>query len=110
LRHPRPDWQENAAWRNASFRGYADYMQSSEFRDNVEQVAELARAERCALMCAEAVPWRCHRSLISDALLVRSLQVEDIIGSKDRVLHRLTPFALVNGTHITYPFALEATA
>jgi uncharacterized protein (DUF488 family) len=109
LRHPRPDSHENAGWRNASFRGYADYMQSPEFRDNVERVSELARTVRCALMCAEAVPWRCHRSLISDALLVRGLQVEDIIGSKGRTPHRLTPFALVRGTHITYPFALEAS-
>jgi uncharacterized protein (DUF488 family) len=83
-------------------------MQSPEFRDNVEHVAELARAERCALMCAEAVPWRCHRSLISDALLVRGLQVEDIISSKGRAPHRLTPFARVNGTDITYPFALAS--
>jgi uncharacterized protein (DUF488 family) len=109
LRHPRPDSQENAGWRNASFRGYADYMQSPEFSDHVERVSELAEKECCALMCAEAVPWRCHRSLISDALLVRGLQVEDIIGSKARTPHRLTPFALVQGTHITYPFGLEGT-
>jgi uncharacterized protein (DUF488 family) len=110
LRRPRPGSQANAGWRNASFRGYADYMQRPEFRDNVERVAELAETECCALMCAEAVPWRCHRSLIGDALLVRGLRVEDIIGSKDRTPHRLTPFANVRGTHITYPLALEPTA
>jgi len=102
LRHARPD-SPNAAWRNASFRGYADYMQSPEFAHNVEQVALLAREKRCALMCAEAVPWRCHRSMIADALLVRGIEVEDIIGPKARKPHLLTSFARVDGTRITYP-------
>ena len=79
LRHARADSLNNG-WNNLSFRGYADYMQSPEFADNVQRVAELATTERCALMCAEAVPWRCHRSLIGDALLVRGVRVEDIIG------------------------------
>ena len=78
MRHPRAD-SPNSGWRNLSFRGYADYMQSPEFNENVAEVAELARTERCVLMCAEAVPWRCHRSMIGDALLVRGLRVEDII-------------------------------
>jgi uncharacterized protein (DUF488 family) len=93
----------NAAWRNLSFRGYADYMQSPEFNDNVEQLVEMAKAERCVLMCAEAVPWRCHRSLIGDALLVRGVQVEDIIGPGVRRPHVLTRFAQVDGLRITYP-------
>lgn len=102
LRHPRAD-SPNSGWRNLSFRGYADYMQSLEFYENVGEVAELARTERCVLMCAEAVPWRCHRSMIGDALLVRGLRVEDIIGPKGRTPHALTTFAHVEGTKITYP-------
>ena len=102
LRHTRAD-SPNTGWHNLSFRGYADYMQSPEFTDNVECVAKLARTQRCVLMCAEAVPWRCHRSMIGDALLVRGIGVEDIIGPKARKLHALTAFARVNGTQITYP-------
>lgn len=102
LRHTRKD-SINTGWRNLSFRGYADYMQTSAFADNVQRVAELARTERCVLMCAEAVPWRCHRSMIGDALLVRGIRVEDIIGPKERRPHTLTSFAHVDGTQITYP-------
>jgi uncharacterized protein (DUF488 family) len=102
LRHARPD-SPNQAWRNASFRGYADYMQTPDFAENVDQVAELARTTRCVLMCAEAVPWRCHRSMVGDALLVRGVRVEDIIGPQARKPHKLTPFAQVEGTDITYP-------
>ncbi|GJJ05569.1 hypothetical protein RugamoR64_61070 [Duganella rhizosphaerae] len=102
LRHARAD-STNTGWRNPSFRGYADYMQSAEFADNVQRVADLARAERCVLMCAEAVPWRCHRSMIGDALLVRGIRVEDIIGPKGRKPHVLTAFAHVEGTLVTYP-------
>ncbi|HEU4374814.1 MAG TPA: DUF488 domain-containing protein [Telluria sp.] len=102
LRHARPD-SANIGWRNASFRGYADYMQTPEFAENVDAVVELARAERCVLMCAEAVPWRCHRSMIGDALLVRGVRVEDIIGPKGRKPHAMTAFAVVDGTRITYP-------
>jgi uncharacterized protein (DUF488 family) len=102
LRHARAD-SRNTGWNNLSFRGYADYMQSAEFADNVQRVVDLARTERCALMCAEAVPWRCHRSMIGDALLVRGVRVEDIVGPKGRKAHRLTPFARVDGTRISYP-------
>lgn len=102
LRRTRPD-SPNAGWRNASFRAYADYMQSDEFRAEVESLVELAPQERCALMCAEAVPWRCHRSLIADALLVRGVRVEHIIGPKGRKPHTMTRFARVAGTSITYP-------
>jgi uncharacterized protein (DUF488 family) len=73
LRHPHKD-SENSGWRNQSFRGYADYMQTEEFVENVDAVVELARSKCCALMCAEAVPWRCHRSLVADALLVRGVR------------------------------------
>lgn len=102
LRHARAD-SPNTGWNNLSFRGYADYMQSSEFADNIQWVANLAHTERCVLMCAEAVPWRCHRSMIGDALLVRGIRVEDIIGPKGRKPHTLTSFAHVDGTQITYP-------
>lgn len=102
LRHARPD-SPNGGWRNASFRGYADYMQTPEFAENVEQVKRLAATERCALMCAEAVPWRCHRSLVADALLVRGVPVDDIIDARQRRPHKLTPFAHVEGLRITYP-------
>ena len=84
LRHARAD-SPNSGWQNLSFRGYADYMQSTEFADNVQWVADLARTERCVLMCAEAVPWRCHRSLIGDALLVRGVHVEDIRSGSVRL-------------------------
>lgn len=102
LRHPRKD-SENAGWRNLSFRGYADYMQTEEFAENVEEVVALGRSKCCALMCAEAVPWRCHRSLVADALLVRDVRVDDIIDARQRRPHKLTPFAHVEGLRITYP-------
>lgn len=102
LRRMRPE-SPNGGWRNASFRGYADYMQTREFEENVKQVMRLAASERCVLMCAEAVPWRCHRSLIADALTVRGVRVEDIIGPEGRKLHRLTPWAHTDGLRITYP-------
>jgi uncharacterized protein (DUF488 family) len=102
LRHARPD-SSNGGWRNRSFRGYADYMQTPDFAANVERVMALAKSDACVLMCAEAVPWRCHRSLIADALLVRGVRVEDIIGPGARTPHALTSFARVDGTTITYP-------
>jgi uncharacterized protein (DUF488 family) len=107
LRHAHRD-SINGAWRNASFRGYADYMQTPEFQANVQRVMELANVERCTLMCAEAVPWRCHRSLIADALTLRGARVEDIITSQGRKLHIMTPWARTNGVRIFYP--PEATA
>ena len=102
LRHAKRD-SPNAGWRNASFRGYADYMQTPEFAENLEEVIRLANQDRVVLMCAEAVPWRCHRSLIADALLVRGIRTEDIISAIRRQVHTLTPFAKVRGTTITYP-------
>lgn len=102
LRHAHAN-SVNTGWHNLSFRGYADYMQSSEFAKNVQWVADLASSERCVLMCAEAVPWRCHRSMIGDALLVRGVAVEDIIGPKGRKPHVLTAFAHAHGVQITYP-------
>ena len=99
LRRPRPD-SINTGWRNVSFRGYADYMQTGEFRSAVDHLIALAPA---TIMCAEAVPWRCHRSLIADALLVRGVDVRHITGAGAPAPHRLTPFARVEGGRITYP-------
>lgn len=109
LRKTRAD-SPNLGWRNVSFRGYADYMQTPEFKHGVERVMKLALRERCVLMCAEAVPWRCHRSLIADALTVRGLQVEDIIAAKGRRLHMLTRWARVDGLNITYPLETTSSA
>jgi uncharacterized protein (DUF488 family) len=102
LRHTTTD-SINTGWRNTSFRGYADYMQSPEFGTAVDELIELANQGRIALMCAEVVPWRCHRSLIEDALLVRGIRSEDIMSATRRQVHTLTPFAKVQGTRITYP-------
>ena len=102
LRHARTD-SLNIGWRNVSFRGYADYMQTPEFGKQIDELIRLAREHRLALMCAEAVPWRCHRSLIGDALTVRGIRTEDIMTLTQRRLHTLTPFALVQGTTVTYP-------
>jgi len=102
LRHTRAD-SPNQGWRNASFRGYADYMQTDEFRENLEVLIARARKDRAALLCAEAVPWRCHRSLVADALSVRGIPVEHILGGARTQTHKLTPFARVRGTRITYP-------
>lgn len=102
FRHTAAD-SVNTGWRNASFQGFADYMQTKEFEENLEKLIELAGAERVALMCAEAVPWRCHRSLIADALLIRGIRVEDILGKGERREHALTSWAEVHGTRIIYP-------
>lgn len=102
LRHAKRD-SLNTGWRNASFRGYADYMQTPEFEKQIEELIQLAKEHRIALMCAEAVPWRCHRSLIGDALTVRGIRTEDIMSLTQRRLHTPTPFAKVRGTTVTYP-------
>ena len=106
LRHAKKD-SVNLGWRNASFRGYADYMASAEFRDGLERLLQLARQKRTAIMCAEAVPWRCHRSLIGDALLVRGVHVEDIMSATSARPHEMTPFARFNGLDIVYPAEFE---
>jgi uncharacterized protein (DUF488 family) len=102
LRHPRRD-SPNMGWRNASFRGFADYMQTSEFDAGLQRLMKLGQQKRSAIMCAEAVPWRCHRSLIADALTVRGVQVEDILSKKRSQVHSLISFAHVQGLRITYP-------
>lgn len=102
LRHPRPQ-SPNGGWRNKSFRGYADYMQTETFALGLERLISLGRRQRVAMMCAEAVPWRCHRSLVADALIVRGIRVIDILSERQSREHELTPFARVQNTTITYP-------
>lgn len=107
LRHPRAN-SANTGWHNLSFRGYADYMGTPEFATGIAELLRLAAEQRTAMMCAEAVPWRCHRSLIADALLVRGVPVEHILSASRRAPHKLTPWAHVAGTGITYPAAPAA--
>jgi uncharacterized protein (DUF488 family) len=103
LRHPARD-SVNLGWRNASFRGFADYMQTPAFAAALDRAIQLAQGTSpTVLMCAEAVPWRCHRSLVADALLVRGIRVFEIISAAEPKEHALTPFARVRGTRITYP-------
>ena len=102
LRHARKD-SPNAGWRNAGFRGFADYMQTGEFAQGLEELIALGRKQRTAIMCAEAVPWRCHRSRVADALAVRGIPVAEILSATNWREHKLTPFARVEGTAITYP-------
>jgi uncharacterized protein (DUF488 family) len=107
LRHARRD-SLNGGWRNASFRGYADHMQTGEFEEGLVELRALAREGPVAVMCAEAVPWRCHRSLLADALHARGVVVEHIVGKGRTRPHRLTPFAVRQGRRVTYPTAGEA--
>jgi len=102
LRHAKKD-SNNMAWENASFRGYADYMQTDTFEQNLERLIGYARKKRVAIMCAEAVPWRCHRSLLGDALLLHGFYVEDIMSATKASSHAMTPWAKVRGTKIWYP-------
>jgi uncharacterized protein (DUF488 family) len=103
LRHERFD-SPNLAWRNESFRGFADYMLTKEFAHGIQRLLDLtAQAGPLAIMCAEAVPWRCHRSLVSDALLARGVRVQDILGPGATRPHELTRFAQVQGQQVRYP-------
>ena len=108
LRRPKSD-SVNLAWRNKSFRGYADYMQTKEFTENLLNLIALARENRLAVMCAEALPWRCHRSLIADALVVRHVKVEHILSAESSISHRLSEWAQVEGTRISYPLFTKET-
>jgi uncharacterized protein (DUF488 family) len=101
-RRPKPE-SFNTGWRNLGFRGYADYMQEDAFWSALVQLRELAASKRIAIMCAEAVPWRCHRSLIADALTVLGVEVRHITGKGAPSPHHLTPFARVEGKRISYP-------
>jgi uncharacterized protein (DUF488 family) len=102
LRKPKAD-SPNQGWRNESFRGYADYMQTEEFEASLQKLLSFAVKGPTVAMCAEAVPWRCHRSLVGDALVVRGVRVIDIISISSARPHELTSFAVVDGLRITYP-------
>jgi uncharacterized protein (DUF488 family) len=102
LRHARTD-SPNTGWRNGGFRGYADYMQTEAFQNALEALIHMSRQKRIAIMCAEAVPWRCHRSLVADALNVHGVPVVEILSEINYRSHQLTPFAHVEGVRITYP-------
>jgi uncharacterized protein (DUF488 family) len=106
LRHSRKD-SINLGWRNASFRGYADYMATPEFSEGLDALIQIARSRKTAIMCAEAVPWRCHRSLISDAMSEKGWTVRDILSAKAPTPHRLTPFLKVVNGQLTYPAPQE---
>jgi uncharacterized protein (DUF488 family) len=102
LRHARRD-SPNTGWRNLSFRGYADYMQTPQFASSLQALRDLEQGRTVAIMCAEAVPWRCHRSMIADALLILGVPVSHIMSPTKIDPHRLTSFARVEGNRITYP-------
>jgi uncharacterized protein (DUF488 family) len=102
LRHALKD-SPNTGWRNESFRGFADYMQTPAFVGGLEKLAAMRSKQRVAIMCAEAVPWRCHRSLVADSLIVRGIPVIDIFSPTSFRAHELTSFAHVEGTSVTYP-------
>jgi uncharacterized protein (DUF488 family) len=109
LRRRSPD-SPNTGWRNASFRAYADYMLTANFVASLDALLVRSHQRLTVIMCAEAVPWRCHRSLIADALLVRGVAVNDIYGTARARPHELTSFAQVVGTRITYPPTAEDSA
>lgn len=106
LRHARTD-SPNTGWHNASFRGFADYMLTAEFSAAIDKLIGLAEKKLTVIMCAESVPWRCHRSLIGDALLVRGMEVRDIFSSRSVKPHTLTPMAVIQGMRIIYPSQAE---
>jgi len=102
LRHPRPD-SPNTGWRNLNFRGYADYMQTPEFEQSLNELLNRTQGHTAAIMCAEAVPWRCHRSMIADALAARGVAVFHIMSTQKADPHKMTSFAYVEGDKVTYP-------
>jgi uncharacterized protein (DUF488 family) len=102
LRHARKD-SRNTGWPNASFRGYADYMETPEFESNLRELIDLGAERRTAIMCAESVPWRCHRSLIADALTARGIAVAHIMSATKANPHKMTSFARVEGERVRYP-------
>ena len=102
LRKPRPD-STNTAWRHSGFRGYADYMLTPAFATAVDDLIGVAGEERVAVMCAEAVPWRCHRQLLADALVARGVEVREIESATRTRPHTLTEWARVDGERVSYP-------
>jgi uncharacterized protein (DUF488 family) len=105
LRHTIKD-SLNTGWRNASFRGFADYMQSDEFEEGLQKLMDIAGKKIAVIMCAEALPWRCHRSLVGDALVNRGIIVRHIMNAHSAMEHKLTPWAKVKGEKIIYPVGI----
>lgn len=103
LRHSKLKDSPNAGWHSKAFRNYADYMMTPDFEVGLNLLIAAAIERRTAIMCAEAVPWRCHRNLIADALTVRGFQVEHIMDDRTTHVHVVTPWAFISGTEITYP-------
>jgi uncharacterized protein (DUF488 family) len=106
LRKPHKDSTLNAAWRNDGFRGYADYMQTGEFQSALDELIHLLKEQTTVCCCTEAVFWRCHRQLVSDALLARGYRVGHIFNSAKVEAHSLTKFVKAEGTRLTYPSLL----
>lgn len=102
LRHSKKG-SLNLSWRNLSFRGFADYMATQEFSDGLDELMHIASMRETAIMCAEAVPWRCHRALIADALVKNGWIVRDIMTRTNAPMHRLTAFLKVRKGQLTYP-------
>ena len=102
LRRARAD-SVNTGWRSASFRGFADYMGTEEFAEGLDALLDIASDRPTAIMCAEAVPWRCHRSLIADALTARGIEVRNITSKTRADTHKLNPMARLRGGGISYP-------
>ena len=102
LRRTKSD-SKNVGWHNASFRGFADYMQTAEFEAAFARAIKLSKVKPSVLMCAEGVPWRCHRSLVADALAARKFSVKHIMSVTRANQHKLTSFARVRGKKVTYP-------
>ena len=108
LRHPKPN-SINLALKNSGFRGYADYMQTKEFTESILKLIALAKENTVTLMCAEALPWGCHRTLISDALVARQIKVLHILGKESVIIHQLNESAHVEGHTVTYPLFSQQT-
>ena len=106
LRHAQKD-SINKGWRNASFRGYADYMQTESFENSLQKLIKKAQKKTVAIMCAEALPWRCHRSLIADSLLLHGFEVKDIMGVQKENVHLMNPMARIEEGRIYYPELCE---
>ena len=102
LRRPHPD-SPNAGWKNSSFRGYADYMQTGPFKEALDKLIAVSKKHPTAIMCAEALPWKCHRSLVSDSLTAKGIPVEHLLSPQKRQPHTMTPFAKVQNGELLYP-------
>jgi uncharacterized protein (DUF488 family) len=103
LRKPLKDSTVNSAWQNSGFRGYADYMQTPGFAGALDELVRLIKEKPTVYCCTEAVFWRCHRQLVSDALLVRGYHIGHVFSATKVEEHKLTKFLKAEGTRVTYP-------